>query len=145
MITPAYCWPNNDIANKNTYGAIYNWYAVNTGILCPTGWHVPTSLDWDILVDFLGGIGVAGNKLRESGTTHWASPNNGATNESGFTALPGPVTNVVQSGMWWTSTFGGALDDGTKSRAWFYYMTESGLADLRMSAELVNSVRCLKD
>ena len=87
--TYGYCWYNNDISNKATYGALYNWYTVNTGKLCPTGWHAPTLDEWKTLTDFLGGSNAAGGKLKETGTTHWISPNKGATNEIGFTALPG--------------------------------------------------------
>jgi len=89
LSTPAYCWNNNDEASyKNLYGALYNWHSVNTGKLCPTGWHIPTDTEWTTLTTFLGGVS-AGGKLKETGTTHWSSPNTGATNESGFTALPG--------------------------------------------------------
>jgi uncharacterized protein (TIGR02145 family) len=110
--TPAYCWYNNDEATyKATYGALYNWYAVNTGKLCPTGWHVPSDVEWTTLTTYLGGATVAGDKLREAGTTHWLSPNTGATNESGFTALPGGLQgsnagfwNFGWGGYWWSST-----------------------------------------
>jgi uncharacterized protein (TIGR02145 family) len=85
---PAYAWCNNDIANKKTYGALYNWYAVNTGNLCPAGWRVPSDAEWTILTDFLGGTETSGGKLKETGTSHWNSPNSGATNETGFSAVP---------------------------------------------------------
>lgn len=87
--TGAYCWYNSDISNKKPYGALYNWYTLNTGKLAPYGWHVPTDVEWESLIDHLGGESVAGGKLKESGTTHWQTPNIGATNESGFTAVPG--------------------------------------------------------
>jgi uncharacterized protein (TIGR02145 family) len=99
--TPAYCWYNNDSTSyKEPYGALYNFYAVNTGKLCPTGWHVPTEEEWYTLISKLDAkhepfnyFGItsftAGGKLKEAGTTHWYSTNQGATNETGFTALPG--------------------------------------------------------
>lgn len=87
--TEAYCWYDNDIANKSTYGALYNWFAVNTKKLCPQGWHVPSDEEWTTLTNFLGKENVAGGKLKEPGTTHWMSPNNGATSEVGFNAVPG--------------------------------------------------------
>jgi len=87
--TPGFSWYNNNAAYGSTYGALYNGYAVNTGNLCPTGWHVPTSTEWTVLTNYLGGSAVAGGKLKETGFTHWQSPNTGATNERGFTALPG--------------------------------------------------------
>lgn len=112
LTTPAYCWYTNDESdNKITYGALYNWYTVNTGKLCPIGWHVPTSNEFTTLTSFLGGISIAGGKIKEIGTDHWLSPNTSATNESGFTALPagqrGGVGQFVHKGMlatFWTST-----------------------------------------
>ncbi|HDJ33865.1 MAG TPA: hypothetical protein ENF21_07185 [Bacteroidetes bacterium] len=71
------------------YGALYNWHAVNTGILCPGGWHVPSHEEWIVLTDFRGGIDVAWGKMKEAGTEYWLEPNTGATGESVFTALPG--------------------------------------------------------
>ena len=94
-----YCWYNNDIANKNPYGALYNYAAVASGKLCPTGWHVPSDTEINTLVSFLGGASVAGGKLKESGTTHWQSPNTSATNEYGFTALPVGKRETVVYGM----------------------------------------------
>ncbi len=109
--TPAYCWYDNNISNKGTYGALYNWYAVNTGKLAPTGWHVPSDTEWQTLIDYLGGDAVAGGKMKETGTAHWDIPNNGATNSSGFSALPGGKLSLIgkfysdtDSGYWWSST-----------------------------------------
>jgi uncharacterized protein (TIGR02145 family) len=88
--TPTYCWYRNDKSSyKDLYGALYNWYVVKTEKLCPSGWHVPTDDEWTILTTYLGGDSVAGGKLKESGLTHWSSPNKNANNSSGFTALPG--------------------------------------------------------
>jgi uncharacterized protein (TIGR02145 family) len=121
--TPGYCWYNNDApAYKNTYGALYNWYTVNTGRLCPKGWHVPSNDEWKILTTFLGGGDIAGGKLKEAGFTHWRSPNSAATNEMGFTALPGGCRYGNGSfymrglyGFWWTTSediSGGAFTRG---------------------------------
>jgi uncharacterized protein (TIGR02145 family) len=94
LTTPGYCWYNNNAADgRTTYGALYNGYAVHTGRLAPTGWHVPSTSDWYTLIDYLGGTGVAGGKLKsvgtlEEGTGYWNAPNTGASNESGFTAVP---------------------------------------------------------
>ena len=74
-------------ANYQTYGVLYNWTASLTA--CPQGWHLPSDSEWDVLVNYLGGDNVAGGKMKEAGTAHWNSPNTGATNESGFTGLPG--------------------------------------------------------
>ena len=86
--TGAYCWPKNDFNNKDIYGGLYNWYTISTGKLCPKGWHIPSYEEWTTLIDYLGGEGVAGGKMKTTGTTYWATPNRGATNLSGFSALP---------------------------------------------------------
>jgi len=112
LSTPGYCWYDNDGKTfKNTYGALYNWYAINTGKICPTGWHVPTDAEWTTLTNYLGGENMAGGKLKESGTTNWVSPNTAATNETGFTALPGAhrgsngkFFDIKFNGSWWSST-----------------------------------------
>ena len=113
LSAPACCWQNNDPARKVTYGVLYNWYAINTGKLCPAGWHVPSDADWTVLTDYLGGANVAGSKLKESGFRHWKSPNTGATDESAFSAYPGgkrlgspdgSFGDLGEIGWWWTSS-----------------------------------------
>lgn len=90
-----YCY-NNDPNNCITYGGLYQWnemmqYSVFPPFqgICPTGWHIGTMNEWQILTTYLGGTAVAGGKMKEADYLHWLSPNTGATNESGFTALPG--------------------------------------------------------
>ena len=119
----AYAWYDNDkVKYENTYGALYNWYAVNTDNLCPSGWHVPDSEDWMTLRDYLGGINIAGGKIKETGNLHWAPTNKYSTNESGFTALPGgfrttqSFTELKQSGYMWSS--GSALNSAG-APGWF--------------------------
>ena len=97
----AYCVYNNNESNADTYGYLYNWYAINDSrCIAPEGWHVPTDEDWKELemtlgmnksqVDTIAWRGTnEGGKLKTSSTSHWRSPNTGATNESGFSALPG--------------------------------------------------------
>lgn len=111
LTTGALCDLYNKSSNSEIYGKLYNWHAVNTGKLCPIGWHVPSNEEWSTLIDYLGGESVAGGKLKEIGTTHWSSPNEGATNETGFSALPGGLRgssgafgSVVTSTLWWSST-----------------------------------------
>jgi uncharacterized protein (TIGR02145 family) len=112
LITPGYCWYNKDATtSKGTYGALYNWYTVNTKKLCPQGWHIPVDAEWTILTTSLGGESAAGTKLRESGSAHWQKPNSGATNSSGFNALPGGYrnnhgvfANINFFGFWWSAT-----------------------------------------
>jgi uncharacterized protein (TIGR02145 family) len=110
LTTPGYCWYENDASSyKTTYGALYNWYTVETDKLCPAGWHVATDEEWTTLANYLGGDGIAGGKLKESGTINWDSPNTGATNESGFKGLPGGnrggdgyFNNIGYTGHWWS-------------------------------------------
>ncbi len=147
----AYCWYNNDEATYgSTYGALYNWYAVNnTKNLCPTGWHVPTVAEWETFTDFLGGDSIAGGPLKETGTAHWNSPNTGATNSSGFTALPGGgrnssngnFYNIGYGGYWWSST---AYSTTT---AWLWLLNYS-YSNVNRGSSNKNSgfsVRCLRD
>jgi uncharacterized protein (TIGR02145 family) len=108
----AFCWYDNDSTSyKDEYGALYNWNAVKTGKLAPVGWHVASEEDWNTLLTYLGGDSIAGGKLKEKGTGHWAVPNVGATNESGFTDIPGGYRKsdgkfyeIGQSGNLWSST-----------------------------------------
>jgi uncharacterized protein (TIGR02145 family) len=149
LITPAYCWYNNDAStNKATYGTLYNWYTVNTSMLCPTGWHVPTDDEWTTLTTFLGGESIAGGKLKEIGTTHWSSPNIGADNSSGFTALPGGYRNYDGNfitngnyGVWWSSS------ESSTSNAWYRDMIYGYSIVERSSYKELDgfSVRCLRD
>ena len=111
LSTPAYCWYSNDSTNKEVYGALYNWYAVNTKKICPEGWHVPSDKEWAELRTYLGDKGDAGNALKESGTSHWKSPNSDASNTSGFSGLPGgnrdykgPFNLLRTDAYWWSST-----------------------------------------
>ena len=146
LTSGAYCWYNNDKNAYTDYGALYNWYAVSTGKLCPTGWHVPSIAEWTTLFESLGGTAIAGEKMKETGTDHWPSPNS-ATNESGFTALPGGYRNYNGDflgnggeGEWFTSQEKDDRDayeyyiypNNTISQA--YYWKKSG-----------QSIRCVKD
>jgi uncharacterized protein (TIGR02145 family) len=147
--TPAYCWYNNDsAAYKATYGALYNWYTVNTNKLCPVGWHVPTDTEWITLTTYLGGDSIAGGKLKETGLTHWSTPNLGADNTTGFTALPGGwlfsfgiFKCIGINGLWWSSS-----DDGLGG-AWINEMDYNYSDVYRHNIGKKNgvSVRCLKD
>jgi len=113
LSTGARCAYNNSETTADTYGYLYNWYAVDDSRnLAPSGWRVPTDADWTTLTNYLGSN--AGVKMKEAGTSHWNSPNTGATNESGFTALPGgyrcsdgDFINLGYSASFWSSTEGG--------------------------------------
>jgi len=150
----------NTPANTIIYGKLYTWAAVMNGAAssnsepsgvqgaCPIGWHLPSDAEWTTLTTFLGGESVAGGKLKETGTTHWQSPNTGATNETGFTALPGgnrydggTFYSIGSGGDWWSST-----EDNTND-AWYRYMgyDDSGVGRNYGSKTNGFSVRCLRD
>ncbi len=149
LTTAAFCWYNNDEAGyKNTYGALYNWYAVSSGRLCPSGWHVPSNQEWITLTNKLGGESNAGGKLKETGTAHWESPNAGATDVFKFTALPGgfrgslgAFIDILQHGYWWSST------EFNANQAYLQNINyDSGNFGKMTDAKNFGfSVRCLKD
>ncbi len=149
LTSGAYCWHDNDsLTYKEPYGAFYNWYAVETGNLCPTGWRVPSDTDWTILIDYLGGETVAGGKMKEIGTIHWTNPNEGATNESGFTALPGSTRwydgqfpSIGTRGSWW-----GSVEVGACCGFNVYILHDSSSAvKYDADKEAGSSVRCVKN
>ncbi|MGA2408438.1 MAG: FISUMP domain-containing protein [Bacteroidales bacterium] len=151
LSTPGFCWYNNDaVTYKSTYGALYNWYAINTGKLCPTGWQVATEAEWNALSDYLNGEMVAGGKLKETGLSHWSNPNTSATNESGFTALPGgyrvgngyggAYSDIGENGYWWLAT------EISSTSAWsrnisYNYNSVSNIGNFKQAGY---SVRCIQ-
>jgi uncharacterized protein (TIGR02145 family) len=149
LTSPGFCWYNNDsAAHADPYGALYNWYTVNTGKLAPTGWHVPADPEWSALTTLLGDERVAGGKLKEAGLAHWFAPNTAATNETGFSALPGgfrysygAYCYLFNFGNWWSST---ALD---ATASWSRYMYYNYANVNRFSYYKIYglSVRCVKD
>jgi uncharacterized protein (TIGR02145 family) len=147
--TPGYCWYEDSIAYGPTYGALYNWFAVNTGKLAPTGWHVPTDSEWTILATYCGGLAVAGGKLKEILTTHWLTPNTGASNDFGFTALPGGQRGGSGGfgqngtfGKWWSAT----ASPSTNWSDYFYINSnETNLVPNSDPNTTGYSVRCVKD
>ena len=153
LITPGYCWYNNDASNKNTYGGLYNWYAVNTGKLAPTGWHIPTDAEWTILTIYLGGDTVAGGKMKstgtiEAGTGVWYSPNAGATNKSGFSALPAGYRHgsgaFYESGdftSWWSSSVDSTGDAWDRR----LYNTDGDVFRIGDGMFIGLSVRCVRN
>ena len=147
--TPKYQWAyDGDENNVETYGRLYTWYtATDSRGVCPTGWHVPADAEWIILTDFLGGELIAGGKLKETGTTHWNSPNTGATNEFGFTALPaghryyhGAFTTIGDNGWWWSTT------EDYWASSWYRLINYGGTYMTRDNnyKELGLSIRCVR-
>jgi len=150
LTSAAYCWYDNDSATyASAYGALYNWKAVDTDKLCPTGWHVPTNNEWITMLDYVGGDTIAASKLKETGNTHWTSSNEDATNETGFTALPGGYrgTNgsflrLGTSGHWWTATSYSSTHAIAKSMSSDTSLVNSGNANKCVGGM---SIRCVKD
>jgi uncharacterized protein (TIGR02145 family) len=156
----AYCWHSNSSANGDIYGNLYKWAAAMNGTassnsnpsgvqgVCPDGWHLPSDAEWVELTNFLGGETVAGGKLKEKGTTHWWSPNAGATDDYGFTALPGSnrfyngyFADLGGGAVFWTAT------EETSSNARVFglnynYPNTYHFDDLKGTGL---SVRCVKD
>lgn len=157
---PMMCWYDNDQATytANRFGALYNWYALSSTTngnrnVCPTGWHVPTDAEWSTLINYLdpnadGGnnINTAGGKMKSTGTQYWQSPNTGATNESGFSGLPGGYrTDGGQFGSgfgyWWSYT------ESSTVAAWNRILPYSNGSVGRANLDKAHgfSVRCLRD
>jgi uncharacterized protein (TIGR02145 family) len=154
-IIEKYCWGDLE-SNCDVYGGLYQWnemmqYVITEGAkgICPTGWHLPTDAEWTTLTTFLGGEQVAGGKMKEAGYVHWISPNTGATNSSGFTALPGGYRSffftfdqLTYFVYFWSSSQGAvgggwyrSLYDFDENVVQYYdYNNTDGM-----------SVRCLKD
>jgi uncharacterized protein (TIGR02145 family) len=156
----AYCWYNNSTANRDTYGGLYSWAGAMKGAassssnpsgvqgVCPDGWHLPSDSEWTVLTDYLGGLSNAGGKMKEAGLVHWNSPNVGANNASGFTALPGgnryysgSFDGIGNGAIFWSTT------ESNSSNAWVsglnYNSAEAySYDDLKRSGF---SVRCVKN
>ncbi len=149
LTSGAFCSYNNDNNNVSTYGLLYNYYTISdTRKVCPSGWHVPE--DWELTTvdNLFGGTSVAGGKLKEAGTSHWASPNTGATNESNFTFLPGGMrfdNGTYQllgtAGFEWSSTMQGAYN------TWYRWFGNTTAASNKNPGSLTYgfSIRCLSD
>jgi uncharacterized protein (TIGR02145 family) len=142
---PAWCYYNNDSLNARTYGKLYNWYAVNDKRgLAPTGWHIPTTDEWETLTNYLGGENICGSKLRN--TSGWYTNGNGI-NSSGFTALPGgsfldnEFHGIGKLGFWWTNTE--CYNGAAYARYLNYNYDPLKFASFNSSAGF--SVRCVKD
>ena len=168
-IIEKYCY--NDLeSNCTVYGGLYQWAElvqylngatdtsawnpVPTGNvigICPVGWHLPSQSEWQILTDFLGGILVAGGKMKETGTSHWTSPNTGATNSSGFTALPGGCRFDTGFGTFWAINTHGdfwSSSDHYYYSAWapcLHHNDEGIWVDPDASKHYGMSCRCLHD
>ena len=145
----AYSWYNNINDSTKGYGSLYNWVAmVDSRNIAPEGWHVPSDEEWQNMVDYLSGKSVAGGKIKEVGTEHWVHFNIGATNESGFTAIPGgyrkndgTFRNRGSYGYYGTTT------ESTEQSSWYWKVQYDGRDLYRYNLDKQSgfSVRCLKD
>ena len=149
LTTGAWAHYNNDSQYENPYGKLYNWYTVNDSRnVCPTGWHVPSDAEWTVLSDYLGGESVAGGKMKSTGTQYWESPNAAATNESGFSGLPGGIRinngsfyELALLGFWWSST-----EEGANNSLYSQLRYGDGSVYRDNGGESFGlSVRCLRD
>ena len=147
--TPKYQWAyNGDEKNVATYGRLYTECAVaDIRNVCPAGWHIPSIDEWQNLITYLGGTDVAGGKLKEAGTAHWQSPNFGATNYFGFTALPAGIRtdqfiNIGIEGIWWLSEVDWS---NWSAPVWHLYSTNSNVLLDFYNNFCGLSVRCIKD
>ncbi len=151
-MSAAYCYYENQPINLDVYGAIYNYYAVSDQRnICPEGWHIPTTDDWKLLVEFLDGKDNAGGKMKVAGTDYWLSENTGGDNSSGFTALPGgyrspsgAFNNLGTLGAWWSSDTG--LSNPSENASYLFIYNNSPFAVIEELPKLYGlSVRCIKD
>ncbi|GAB4447489.1 MAG: hypothetical protein Fur0028_02420 [Bacteroidales bacterium] len=148
---PQYQWPaNGDESLVEKYGRLYTWYVVtDKRNVCPCGWHVPTQEDWAELIEYLGGdVEQIGANLKESGTKNWNAPNKGATNSSGFTALPAGIRDYTEGFAWfgkqsqiWTST------NNDEDDAIYFNLNHlnSEILEDTYNKKAGYSVRCIKD
>lgn len=153
----ARCYYNNDPELRKVYGTLYNWYAIDTKKLAPAGWHVPTNDEWGRLIISLGmmSLDCSGYACREAGTDHWMAPNEGATNASGFTALPGGNRGIdgitlklgfhylTAAGIWWNQ--GGELTDEFARMIYTTYDIKYLMSDRSMYKKTGLSIRLVKD
>jgi len=149
--TGAYCVLPNFSDYKEIYGLLYNAYVVEDNRnICPTGWHVPNEAEWQVFSDYLGGDEVSGGKMKESGKTHWISPNTSADNSSGFTGLPGSSrledgyfldAALGNYGQWWSATSTNNLEMYGHALSYLYGSKSKG----QVSKNYGRSIRCIKD
>ena len=149
LSTGAWTYVNGDPATNATYGKIYNWYAVNDPRgLAPAGWHIPSKTEFTMLAGCLGGEYIAGGPLKTTGTTDWMAPNTGATNSSGFSALPGGkrsnqgvYNGFGTNGALWTAT------QQSTGNSWAFSLSYSAISSSFTNPEKIEGmpVRCVKD
>ena len=149
LTTPGYCWYSNDPTSHSDYGPLYNWFTIETAKICPLGWHIPDNAEWTVLINNLGGLGLASFKMKETGTMYWSSPNEGATNESGFSArgsgrreyYDGQFGFMNRTAYWWSNT----QYDTDLSYALYLSNVNTNVESYYFDKAYGFSVRCIKD
>jgi uncharacterized protein (TIGR02145 family) len=145
---PAWCYYENNTENGNIYGKLYNWWVTTDSRgSCPLGWHIPTDVEWTTLTSYLGGEIEAGGKLKATGTAYWNSPNIDATNESGFSVLPGGYRyntgsffNIGNLAFFWSAT------EYDSNYAWYRTLNFLGYVyRFNTNKSFGASVRCLRN
>ena len=147
--TGAWCYYENSSKHGIIYGKLYNWYAINDSRgLSPEGWNIPSNVDWQQMIDYLGGEGVAGGKMKEKGTAHWISPNEGANNISGFNGLPGGARHSNgtcvykgETGYFWSSSEAG----NNKANYYILWNDDKNISQGKFNFEFGFSIRCIKN
>jgi uncharacterized protein (TIGR02145 family) len=154
LTSGAWTFYNNNATNNVKYGKLYNWYTVNKSTngnknICPSGWHVPSYDEWSQLINYLGGMNVAGGKMKEMGTSSWKNPNNEASNISLFNGLPGGLRteggsydDISDNGIWWSSTQDPEFNQPILVEL-SYINSKTNLGSSSKNCGF--SVRCLKD
>ena len=145
--TPAFSYYNNDVLNDAKYGKLYNWYTVNTGKVCPTGWRVPTNEDWNTLSVFLGGDTISGGKMKYL-NNNWSNPTTQPTNSSGFTGLPGGLRwnngnfgSETGMGNWWSQS-----SNSTSTASHVFLINYSDMFSKSENFKKAGmSIRCIKN
>lgn len=145
----AYCFYNNNSNTPGEYGKLYNWYAAKDNRnIAPEGWRIPTDADFTQLINFLGGQETAGGNMKEKNSSHWSAPNTGATNESGFTALPGGLRHedgsfnfLKQHASFWSTTASNTYDAFIRD----LYFESAAITRHEFSKKSGFSIRCIKE
>jgi uncharacterized protein (TIGR02145 family) len=147
--TAAYCWYDNDSATYSaTYGALYNGYVIATNKICPVGWHVPDTTEFNTLISYLGGLSVSGKHMRATGLTYWLTPNTDADNSSGFNLLGATYRSYIDGGFGLLKAIGYISSKTQNSPLCYgYYSMYNSTYLVRQSLSFQNglSVRCIKD
>lgn len=145
---PGFCWYNNDAANKDEYGALYNWHVIKNGNICPKGWHVPTDAEWTTLETFVGGSAQAALMLKEKGTQHWKSTSDAVGDTYNFSAIAagfrnsdGNFTYQLSDCCFWTAT--PSTPTYAHNRSFSYY--DKGINSRDIQRTNGYSIRCVKD